>query len=865
MDLKLGLDIQNKALLSPDGTPLTLPPLVQGDDISITIQGMERLQNGGYLRVPINFSRIKIGIGLVDAPPLEGTFALEIAGDRTPAIAFNASKQFIAGKLNDLPSVISRGGLRISENGAPNVYLIAWNDKTVTTPIAVVEKKLFPHCFSRVVILSQDAGTLFILKIIQAPLAFTDAFSLPLAPPVTVVAVRSGTGTRNEIQRINIPRDAQGEFSLTWNGLTTVIIPVAEATAATIATALNDLYSDSVARFRVTQPGTGYYYVEFIGPLAAAAQATISATMESQQQLTTPTGTLDLNSVGLEYLLAGKSSLLMRLEIEITTADGAIGTPIQREVTILNDMLDSTMALVPDPKWIEEQRSKSVVVEYNWEAPPTFLGTIGYANNAGDAVASDWTFVHNMGTRDVHISVRDNVTGIRVPDNEYEALILDTNTVKIIFPEAPPANRYAVLITAANVGEHFRSHHHAISDIDGLQAILDVLTGGGNPLDLWPTVPVSKLPQIPFSKLIGSLPDDKVPANIPRLDEEGFLNLSQLPPEIPRLSEDGSLIFRSRNDESWSLLLNANGQLNPSRLGDLSNYPGFTDSVRKVIGGGGTGSSDLFLGFTIPSWKEIYPGRVAAPATDDALDAMALPKPGGLLPAVTTAAAIENLPLPLPAPAGYAGRVYQHGGSSSIILPGGAGRKAGTLLPGEHVASDGRFWFKVSRQGSTTSWHPSDFDRELVLLDINESMLPEDALATLKIDFELQVLRSQTRCQWVLVMETGTFSSIASPAGTNISGITWAAPMLTCPLHLTSIRTPHSFGLRFTRGATGITAETKLYRSPWQASASAPAAAGFLIRARLIRFDTEDSLSDPRGYVYLNFNPTKQSLATIVL
>ena len=865
MDLKLGIDIQNKALLSPDGTPLTLPPLVQGDDISITLQGMERLTNGDYLRVPIDFSRIKIGIGLVDAPPISGTFCLEIAGVRTPALAYNASKEFISSKLNELSTVISRGGIRLLDKGAANIHLIAWNDATVTTPVTVVEKKLFPHCFSRVITWPQEVGTIFIVKLFQAPLAFTDAFALPSSPPVTVVAVRSGTGTRNEIQRLNVPRDAQGEFSLTWNGLTTVIIPVAEASAITLAAALNNLYSDSVIRFKVTQPGTAYYYVEFTGPLAAAPQSILSATMESQQQLMTPVGLLDLKGAGMEYALSGLPSVTMRLEIEVTTAGGAIGTPIQREVTILNDMLDSTMALVPDPVWLEEQRTKPVVVEYNWEAPPTFLGTIGYAQNAGDAVFIDWQFVHNMGTRDVHITVRDNVTGLRVPDNEYEALILDPNTVQITFAEPPETDRYAVLITAANVGEHFRSHHHAISDIDGLQAILNALTATGNPLDLWPSIPLEKLPKIPFEKMEGSLPDSMLPADVVRLDEDGFLKLSQLPPEIPRLSEDGSLIFRSRTTDSWKELLSSSGELNPNLLGDLSNFPGFTDSVRKVVGGGGTGSSDLFLGFTIPSSRELYPGRIPAPASDEALDALTLPKPGGLLPAVTTSASITSLPVPIPAAADHAGKVFVHAGSTSLILPGGAGRKSSTLLPGEHVASDGRFWFKVSRQGSTTSWHPVDFDRELLFLDINEAMFPVGAMATLKIDFELQVLRSQTRCQWVILLETGTFSSIASPAGTNISGITWSDPILTCPLHLTSIRTPHSFGLRFTRGVSAITAETKLYRSPWQASASAPASAGFLLRARLVRFDTEDALSDPRGYVYLNFNPTKQSLATIVL
>jgi len=502
---------------------------------------------------------------------------------------------------------------------------------------------------------------------------------------------------------------------------------------------------------------------------------------------------------------------------------------------------------------------------YDWEAPQTSLGTSGNANNAGGAVRSDWSFVTNMGTRDVHITGRDNVTGLRVPDNEYEALVLDENTVRINFPQPPDANRYAVLITAANVGEHFRAHHHAISDIDGLEDILNALTAVGNPLDLWPSIPVDKLPMIPFDKIEGTLPDDKIPESIPRLDADGFLRLSQLPPEIPRLAEDGSMVFRSRSADAWKQLLNAKGELSPGLLGDLSSYPGFTDSVRRIIGGGGVGSSDLFLSFTIPSWRELYPGRVTPPEDDKPVSASTLPKPGGLLPAITSDQEIVPLTVPLPAASENAGRVFVNQGSTPILLPGGAGRKTGSLLPGEHAASDGRFWFRVSQQGSTTSWHPADFDRELAFLDVNADMLPTGAIFTLKLDFETQLLRCAIRAQWVLLVEFGSFTRLQDPAGTNISGITWSDPVLTCPLHLTSIRTPHAFGVRVTNGANAWKVETKRYRSAWQQIEAEPPAGGFLVRARLVRFDTEDQLSDPRGYVDLSFNPNNQSLATIVV
>jgi len=128
MDLKFGLDVTNKTLLAPDGQSLTIPPLFQGDDISISLQGMERLQNGDYLKVPIDFSRIKIGIGLVDAPPMAGTFCLQVEGEKTEVLPHNASKESIAEKLNALPSVTQRGGIRVLPRVLP--IFISWHGKS---------------------------------------------------------------------------------------------------------------------------------------------------------------------------------------------------------------------------------------------------------------------------------------------------------------------------------------------------------------------------------------------------------------------------------------------------------------------------------------------------------------------------------------------------------------------------------------------------------------------------------------------------------------------------------------------------------------------------------------------------------------
>ena len=376
-------------------------------------------------------------------------------------------------------------------------------------------------------------------------------------------------------------------------------------------------------------------------------------------------------------------------------------------------------------------------------------------------------------------------------------------------------------------------------------------------------IPLDKLPMIPASKIIPPLTDAHIPANIPRLDSDGYLPLAQVPPEVPRLQQDGSLTARLRTDTATTTLLGADGKLDPKVFGDLSRVPGFVDAVKTVIAGGGADS--LALAFALPTYSELYPGRATAPQDPGTLDAAALPRPGGLLPAIHDAA-VADLTIPLPAAgAPYTGNVFLNASGADVALPGGMGRKASTLKAGEGAACDGRLWYRVAQEGATTSWHPRDFDRELVMLDVNEAMFPAGAVFSLVFDFQAQILRSETRAQWVLLVETGAFASVASPAGTNISGITWSAtPVIQCPIHLTPIRTPHTFGVQFTRGAQAITGKTKLYRGAWTDTQTVPAGPGFAVRARLARFDTEDGLADPRGYVFLAFNPNKKSLATIV-
>ena len=885
MKLDLYIDMERRRLVAGvdnAGAP-TLPPLTQGDTYEVALHFLETVGGVGarsMREVRPAYDSLKIGLGWIDRAPTSGTWRIKCGAAETGNLSHAISKSALSTALNALPTVVALGGVEVQTGGAPNIFQVRWLDPAADPAEAVlevVENRLAPKCFARVSRYETDRGWLHLLKVSQAPIAFTDQFLFPVPPASWCAIARAGTGARNTVAALTVPDGAVGSLDLVWGGLSTIIMPVETLSSQVIEDALNNLYTDGVMRFDVTNPRRGVFYIEYVGPLGLAEHPAPTVNLHDQESAPWPVASLSLAVPGAEIALDGAPSVRgLNLEAELTL-NGETVTLFQQTVTLFNDMIDVDMALVADPDWLLELHRPVATVDYDPEQ--AVIGMLGYQDFAGDAVASVWTYTHNLGTLNVHITVRDNVAAVRVPDNLYTAEILNANQVRITFPTPPTEDQYVVIISSANADTHYRPHGHPISEIAGLEAALAALSAAGNPLELWPMIPLDKLPMIPASKMLAPLTDAHIPANIPRLDGDGYVPLSVIPPEVPRLLADGSLGVRDRAAEAWTTLLGADGLVDAKVLGDLSRVPGFEDAVKKVLSG--SGASAAAMEFALPSWAELYPGRATAPQNLEDLDAAsvpgsysdyaartkaaALPRPGGLLPAVHDAT-VENLTLPLPtAGAPYTGNIYLNASGADVTLPGGMGRRGSTLKAGGHVACDGRLWYRVAREGTSTSYHPTDFDRELLMLDVNAAMMPVGSIFTLQLDFAAQILLSETRAQWVLIAEIGAFAAVGSGAGTNISGITWqATPVIECPLHLTSVRTPHNIGVRFTRGASAITGETKLYRGAWSPTAVVPGTGGFALRVRLARFDTEDSLPDPRGYVFLAFNPNKKSIATIV-
>lgn len=279
------------------------------------------------------------------------------------------------------------------------------------------------------------------------------------------------------------------------------------------------------------------------------------------------------------------------------------------------------------------------------------------------------------------------------------------------------------------------------------------------------------------------------------------------------------------------------------------------------------------------SWNLQEPGKTTATAPK----AIAEIKPqvlydlnirdGGLLPAIHRATTYDMI-APESVTGDYEGNVYENKTEQDIILPGKGGRRKDTLSPGEFAAYNGSRWYKVRKDGDTTSFFPTQFERKLFEFSVNERQLRFKKTLSLDFGFEVAILTNRigapseyanspfnTEAQWSLLVEWGEYvqdeaafdedSPEYPDTAQNLSLINWhkEAPIIDHTFNLTVTPTIHQFGVEIIRNAAGkISANRILYGG--KEGTNAPTSGNFALRARLTRFDTEN-IWNPLGLVVL--------------
>jgi hypothetical protein len=260
-------------------------------------------------------------------------------------------------------------------------------------------------------------------------------------------------------------------------------------------------------------------------------------------------------------------------------------------------------------------------------------------------------------------------------------------------------------------------------------------------------------------------------------------------------------------------------------------------------------SSSEGMKIVIPEVTKVLHYRGESPEMGDAgLEGLPTRAPL-MLPAVHDGT-VATLTDPLPDPLTTAGDVYENEGSAAVLIPGGGGIRASRAEPDGFVGSDGRILYPANRWSTTNSYYPANFEQVLFAFAINDKMMAVNRTLECTFGIRAQLVGANCKAQWVAVIELGTFEEEDEPAtlGLNLENVTWGAPVLSQPIILTRLVQTHFFGVRVRRRATEMLLDAQLY-GVWSGNNSAaPADANFAVRARLVKFDTEN-IADPRGWV----------------
>ena len=777
------------------GSPVVLPPLVEGDAVTLAVRLLDLDAAGSLVEVRRNVRSMKASIGPVAgsaAVPAGGAFTLKIGegGAESDSLWPGSSAAEVKAAIEGLAALSGYGGSPVVVGlAARGIWLVKF-DHAGAVPLQVHTNRLDPVSFVRVRAYEHAGVWWHELRLVMAPIAFTDAFESVLADAPSISTVRDGStevvGLEvryiNEIQALYVPPEYRGTYALSYEGRETEFLGV-DAGIEEIAAALNDLYDDGKTRFLVTVPKANTAYIEFTGDLKGTDLDEIQV-VPGPVEGGDMTFSLNLATAECQAALrAGDFLGLLELELEIgedgeEELPGKIVTAFREPVTVVREANYDELATRQQIDWLRPPQPTDYVP---FTPDQIITGSQHWVGTIGDGAATTIVVAHNLGTRDLHLTLRENDgTGLVVEPVAYDVEIDSDDAITLKFAVAPALNGIRATISTAGPVSAFQAHTHTMGQIDGLEELLTELTGR-----------VAVLEEV-------------------------------LPAAQP-------------------------GYVSPD-AGEIK--------------------------FDIPDLVEIFPGRFAPDAKleeDLAKIVVAeLPRPGGLLPAIHDAS-VANLSTILTggviaAASGHTGAVFVNDTGATFVVPGGMGRRSLKIRSNEHLGSDGRVWYAVDRQGATTSYHPRDFERELFLVAVNENMLRVGRALHLELEIAARLITPDafrlTRAQWVVELQVGTVpQQTGGGEGENLSDIAWeSTASLSQRIVLTNAVSHHKLGLTIRRSAGGIECDRMLYGA-WTGGAHAPASANFALRGRLLRFDTENSQPDPRGFVAVKMEKQKATIS----
>ena len=210
----------------------------------------------------------------------------------------------------------------------------------------------------------------------------------------------------------------------------------------------------------------------------------------------------------------------------------------------------------------------------------------------------------------------------------------------------------------------------------------------------------------------------------------------------------------------------------------------------------------------------------------------------------------------VPALAAGAGVVYRNAGLVPLLLPAGGGRKAQSVLAGEFFGGDGRAIYALRRAGATTSYHPTEMERELVRVVVRSSQFPENSVLSLAWQLELSFLTSTlvAGAGYVMAIEAAPLPDDQSPATTGVNVGAVGEPVLLAAPRISFSRgasETRQFAVKLARSRVDGVLKGSSRCTDYGVESIGPEIPGgdFLLTIRLLQWDVDDSTPAPTGQV----------------
>lgn len=806
------------------GTGTWTPPVFTfGESATIGLR-LAKSVNGAAVETSFDVSSLKASVGLVDARPTGGTWRLKIGpGAQTnantiPAQQANAPANTIASAINALTGIVATyGTATVTEQDGS--WLITFASATAAVPLTVVANRLTPVSLGRVTAYEVDGRWINELRLIQTPVAFTSTSSrvLPDAPSIERIAA-GGMESEiefNEVQELTVPQEFRGTYYLKWGGVRTGLLSTADGPDE-IKAALA-IYGDG---FEVTNPRPQKARIEFINDLGGLPQDLFEVHVADVPEGDL-TFTLAFDRAELAAYLRTAAVATLPLEVRLVIEDQeivAFVVPVSIRRPVAFPELEETPAI----DWL---RPLSPTQYIAYDPTQTLEGQKFYPAEIGDGEATVIPISHGLDTEYVWVWVRENTNGGRqlIDGTDFTVTINNANEVTVTALDGAPAlNAWLAIVMSANTVAHFANGLTVgIDQVTDLRDLLDAM--GADITELQTLLPTN-------ASLASTTAVEALTIVFPEKTEvlfTGETDPARLPARGPYLLPavhkaspvvwTGTPLPAAAAESVWAngsgdrVLIPGGGMIRSGYAGSslvaLTGAVTATKDSAAVSGSGTAFTTELFAGAMIKIGSDIYQVLSITSAT--------------ALTLKTIAAANAN-------------------GVTAYALTG-------------YFASDGRILYPASRDGTSTSYYPTAFERTLWNVFVNEKQFASGTTLTAWFKLSLQLIAATCDAQWVLVIEKGTAPQDASPAtpGLNLHDIDWdlTTPLVKQRLILTPNEETHTFGCQIARSGSTFTANGYYYKQIVAVASPGITSGDIALRARLIQFDTENAAVAPRGWV----------------